>query len=107
MELDESGDNKSFHADFSMELDEPNKKMNKLESPVFDAETDDFLLKIDQRIMDGEQVEIPTLNKPKEQNTTNSNKKADLLRYIDQGQKRKYTQENRTRCEKIYRLHEN
>ena len=86
MESHDSVDKSSFPADFTMELDEPKKKMNKLESPVFDAETDDFLLKIDQRIMDGEQVEIPILSRPKEQNTSNSNKNDDLLRYIDQGQ---------------------
>ena len=32
---------------------------------MLDAETDDFLLKIDKRIMDGEHVEIPVLCNPK------------------------------------------
>ena len=91
MDFDESFDQTFFHATFEIDLNDFDENQENLETPVFDSDTDDLLLSLDEQIMKGENVDLPQIDIadqlsenhefPPLQNISKDN----LLKYIDNG----------------------
>ena len=62
MDFDETFDRTFFHATFEMDLNDFDENKENMETPVFDFDTDDLLLELDERIGNGENVDLPQLD---------------------------------------------
>ena len=62
MDFEETSDDNFSEANFEMNVSDLVENNANMDSPVFDSDTDELLIKVDEKIMNGEDVQIPMVS---------------------------------------------